>query len=259
MRVLFVGDIVGQPGRRAFHQLGRDLARANRADFVIVNCENAAGGFGVTPEVADELLSQGAHCLTSGNHIWKHRAIYSYIEKEDRLLRPANFPEGTPGHGLGVYTTGAHTFAVVNLLGTISLEPLECPFRTFDRIYEGARHLTALLFVDFHGECTSEKAAFAHYVDGRASVVVGTHTHVQTADERILPKGTAFITDAGMTGPEDSVIGIDKRIILERFLRRMPQRFEVAAGPAMLCGALIELDPKSGRAVSIRRIQERAA
>lgn len=253
-----VGDIVGKPGRRAFRQLGCDLARAHRADFVIVNCENAAGGFGITPEIADELLEQGAGCLTSGNHIWKHRAIYEYLDDEPRLLRPANFPDEAPGRGWGLYRWAGGEVAVINLMGLAGLEPLTCPFRTFDQIYLDARQETPLVVVDFHAESTAEKAALAHHADGRASLVFGTHTHVQTADERLLPGGTGFITDIGMTGPEDSVIGVEKKISIGRFRSRMPARYEVPDGPALLCGLVAELEPATGRATSVRRIQERA-
>lgn len=249
---------MGKPGRRAFQQLGRDLARAYRADFVIVNCENAAAGFGVTPEIAEELFEHGADCLTSGNHIWKHRAIYPYIEGERRLLRPANFPEGAPGTGWGVFSTPAGEIAVINLMGRALMEPLDCPFRAFDQLYQEVRAATPLVVVDFHAEITSEKAALAHYADGRASLVYGTHTHVQTADERVLPGGTGFISDIGMTGPEDSILGVAKELVLERFLTHMPVRFEIAPGPALLCGVLAELDDSTGKAISVTRIQERA-
>jgi 2',3'-cyclic-nucleotide 2'-phosphodiesterase len=259
VRVLVIGDIVGRPGRRAFQQLARDLARAHRADFIIANCENAAGGSGITPEIADELFSQGAHCLTSGNHIWKHRTIYAYIEEERRLLRPANFPEGAPGYGWGVYPWSGGRVAVLNLMGRATMEPLDCPFRAFDELYPEARRETPLVVVDFHAESTSEKVALGHYADGRASLVFGTHTHVQTADERILPGGTGFITDIGMTGPEDSVIGVAKQIVIERFLTRMPARHEVPDTTPLLCGVVAELDPATGRAVSVKRIQERGA
>ncbi len=257
MRVLAIGDIVGKPGRKAFQQLGRDLARAHRADFVVVNCENAAGGFGITPEIADELLSQGADCLTSGNHIWKHRTVYAYIEEERRLLRPANFPAGAPGRGMGIFLWSGGAVAVMNLMGRAGLDSLECPFREFDELYAEARQASEIVLVDFHAESTAEKAAFAHYVDGRASVVWGTHTHVQTADERLLPGGTGFITDLGMTGPEDSVIGVAKEIIIERFLTRLPARYDVPDLPALLCGIIADIDEQTGRARSVKRIQER--
>ena len=259
MRIFVVGDIVGRPGRRAFRQLGRDLARAHRADFILVNCENAAAGFGVTPDIARELLADGAGCLTSGNHIWKHREIYPYLEEEPRLLRPANFPEGAPGNGWGLFPWSGGEIAVINLMGTAGMEPLECPFRTFDDLYREARRETSLVVVDFHAESTSEKAAFAHYVDGRAALVFGTHTHVQTADERVLRGGTGFITDVGMTGPEESVIGVAKEQVIERFVTRMPAKFVVPDGPALLCGLIAELDPGTGKAVRLQRVQERAA
>jgi metallophosphoesterase (TIGR00282 family) len=258
VRVLAVGDVVGRPGRRAWEQLGRSLIRDHRADFVMVNCENAAAGFGVTPEIADELLRQGADCLTSGNHIWRQKEIYGYIDGEPRLLRPANFPEGTPGAGWSIYSSRSEQIAVVNMMGLAGMDHLECPFRRFDEIYEQVRQITPLLVVDFHAESTSEKGAFAHYVDGRASLVFGTHTHVQTADERILPGGTGYLTDLGMTGPEDSVIGIAKEIVIRRFLSRMPVRFEVAESAAVLCGLVAELDPSSGKTLSVKRVQERA-
>ena len=258
MRVLAIGDIVGRPGRQAFQQLARDLGRAHRADFVIANCENAAGGFGITPDIADELFDQGAHCLTSGNHIWKHKTIYQYIDREPRLLRPANYPEGAPGSGMGVYSWSGGRIAVLNIMGLLGMDSLECPFRAFDQLYSEAQRQTPLIVLDMHAEGTSEKVAMGHYADGRASLVFGTHTHVQTADERILPGGTAYISDIGMTGPEDSVIGVKKEIVIERFLSRMPARFEVPDGPALLCGIVSEIDPATGRATSIRRIQERA-
>jgi metallophosphoesterase (TIGR00282 family) len=259
VRILAVGDIVGAPGRRAFQHLVRDLKRAHRADFVIANCENAAAGFGITPELARELLDAGADCLTSGNHIWKHRTIYPYIEDEPRLLRPANYPEGAPGRGWGVYPWSGGQVAVINLMGLAGLEPIDCPFRAFDELYREAREETPLVVVDFHAESTAEKGAMAYYADGRAGLVFGTHTHVQTADERVLPGGTAFISDLGMTGPEDSVIGVAKEIVIERFLTRLPQRFDVPGGPALLCGIVADLDPTTGRATAVRRIQERAA
>jgi metallophosphoesterase (TIGR00282 family) len=258
VRILTVGDVVGRPGRRAFQQLGRDLARAYQADFVIVNCENAAAGFGVTPEIAGELFEQGAHCLTSGNHIWRQKTVYGFIDEEPRLLRPANFPPGTPGQGIGVYPWARGEIAVMNLMGTALMEPLDCPFRIFDELIEDVQERTPLVVLDFHAECTSEKVAMGHYADGRASVVFGTHTHVQTADESILPGGTGYITDIGMTGPEDSVLGISKHLVLERFLSRLPVRFEVAENTPVLCGALFEVDENSGKTLSVKRVRERA-
>jgi hypothetical protein len=259
VRILAVGDIVGKPGRAAWQQLGQSLARVHQADFVIVNCENAAGGFGITPEIADELLGSGADCLTSGNHIWKHRTIVPYIEEEQRLLRPANFPEGAPGRGLGVYNSPRGLVAVINLMGRVGLEALDCPFRAFDQLYEEAREAAQFVIVDFHAEATSEKVAFGHYADGRAGLVFGTHTHVQTADEGILKGGTGYITDLGMTGPEDSVIGVAKEIIIQRFLTHLPARYDVPDHPGRLCGIVAELDDATGRCLGVTRIQERAA
>jgi 2',3'-cyclic-nucleotide 2'-phosphodiesterase len=259
VRILVVGDIVGRPGRRAFEQLGQSLRRAHAADFVIVNCENAAAGFGITPDLAQELFDAGADCLTSGNHIWKQRSIYGYIDQEPRLLRPTNFPVGTPGSGSGVYEWARGQIAVINLMGTAGMGPMDCPFRAFDELWEDLGGVASVVVVDFHAESTSEKAAFAHYVDGRASLVFGTHTHVQTADERVLAGGTGFLTDVGMTGPEESVIGIAKEIVIERFLTRMPVRFEVPDGPALLCGMVAEVDAETGRASRLWRLQERAA
>jgi 2',3'-cyclic-nucleotide 2'-phosphodiesterase len=259
VRILAIGDIVGRPGRRGFNQLCRTLARTHRAEFVIANCENAAGGFGITPDIADELLEHGADCLTSGNHIWKHRVIYDYIEDQPRLLRPANFPEGAPGRGLGVYSCSAGKVAVINLMGIMGMASLDCPFHAFDELYREARRETPVIVVDFHAESTSEKGALAHHADGRASLVFGTHTHVQTADERVLPGGTGFISDLGMSGPEDSVIGIEKKIVIDRFLTRMPARFEVPDTAPLVCGIVAEIDAATGKAIRLQRIQERAA
>lgn len=256
MRILFVGDIVGKPGRNAFRALVPELRRRHRIDFIIANCENSAAGFGVTPETARELLEAGADCLTSGNHIWKRREILPYIDQEPRLLRPANYPDGAPGRGVGMYVVADREVAVVNLLGRAQMEPVDCPFRAFDQIHAGLRERTSLVVIDFHAETTSEKVAFGWYVDGRASAVIGTHTHVATADETVLPAGTGFLCDVGMTGPTEGVIGVERAAVIRRFLTQMPVKFEVAAGPVALSGALIEIDEKSGRALSLERIRE---
>jgi 2',3'-cyclic-nucleotide 2'-phosphodiesterase len=255
MRFLFVGDLVGVPGRQIFQRLVPELRREFRADFVIANCENVAGGFGATPELCRELWDAGADCLTSGNHIWKKREIYSYIDQESRLLRPANFPEGTPGRGYSYFVVRDREVVIVNLMGRAFMEPLCCPFRQFDRIYDEVAGRTPVIFVDFHAETTSEKTAFGWYADGRASAVVGTHTHVQTADERILKQGTAYLTDAGMTGPTEGILGVAREPVIERFLTQMPVRFEVAAGPSRLMGVVVEVDATTGRARSIERLQ----
>lgn len=257
MIVLAVGDVVGGPGRRAVEQLLPGLVRRHSVDFVVVNGENSAGGAGITPETAQGLLNAGAHCITTGNHVWKHRAIYSYIDDEPRLLRPANYPQGTPGRGLGVYRMGEFCVAVLNLQGLAGLEPLDCPLRTADALLSEADQAADVVLVDFHAESTAEKAALAHYLDGRVSLIWGTHTHVQTADERLLAGGTGFITDIGMTGPEDSVIGVAKEKVIEKMLHRMPVRFDVPEGPVELRGLLAEIDPVSGRAVALHRIHEK--
>jgi metallophosphoesterase (TIGR00282 family) len=258
VRILFVGDVVGRPGRAAVRELLPGLKRRLGIHFTIVNCENAAAGFGVTPEICEELFEAGADCLTGGNHSWKKREIYSYIDRCERLLRPANYPEGAPGRGWHVYQAGPHRIAVVNLLGLTHLAPLDCPFRAFDTIQARAAEETPLLVVDFHAEATSEKQALGWYADGRATAVIGTHTHVQTADERLLPGGTGYLTDVGMTGPVDGVLGVAREAVLEQFLTRMPVRFEVASGPAMLMAVMIEADPDTGRAISLARVQEPA-
>jgi len=255
LRFLFVGDLVGQPGRQVFQRLVRGLKRELRIDFVIANCENVAGGFGTTPELCRELWDAGADCLTSGNHIWKKREIYSYIDQESRLLRPANYPDGAPGRGYSYFVVRDREVVVVNLMGRAFMEPLDCPFRLFDRIYEEVAVRTPIIFVDFHAETTSEKMAFGWYADGRASAVIGTHTHVQTADERILKRGTAYLTDAGMTGPTEGILGVAREAVIERFKSQMPARFEVAAGPTRLMGVVVEIDDTTGRARSIERIQ----
>ncbi|MGQ9698861.1 MAG: TIGR00282 family metallophosphoesterase, partial [Armatimonadota bacterium] len=203
---------------------------------------------------ANELLSAGIDCLTSGNHVFAKREILPILGNEPRILRPANYPDGAPGSGLGFFRAGDHEVAVINLVGRTFMEPLDCPFRTADLLVAQASERTPFILVDFHAEATSEKIAFGWYMAGRVSAVIGTHTHVQTSDERILPPGTAYITDAGMTGPRDSVLGVRTDLIIRRYLSSLPVRFEVADGPVVLCGVCIELNPDSGRAVSIQRL-----
>jgi hypothetical protein len=257
LRLLFIGDVVGKPGREALRARLPGLVRQHAVDFTIANGENAAGGLGITPAVADELLSAGVNCLTTGNHVWKHREFAGYAATQPRVLRPANYPPGAPGRGAEVYTT-PHSGAVgvLSVVGRVFMEPLDCPFRAADREIEGLRGRTRVLVADIHAEATSEKVALGWYVDGRVSAVIGTHTHVQTADERILPKGTAYITDAGMTGPRDSVIGIRRDPVIQRFLSGMPTRFEVATGPVALSGVVVSVDDETGRARSIERFVE---
>ena len=243
MNIFFIGDIVGAPGRRAVEELLPRVVDHYFIDLVVANGENASGGLGITPQVADQLLSQGIDLLTSGNHIWKHKEILPYLEETDRLLRPANYPPETPGRGFAIVETAAgERAAVLNLEGRVFMSPLECPFRTAEQVLASLPKEVKVILVDMHAEATSEKQAMGWFLDGRVSAVVGTHTHVQTADERVLPGGTGYISDAGMTGPVDSVIGMKKEIILERFLSQRPQPFKVAAQNIQLQGVVLKID-----------------
>ena len=255
LTVICVGDVFGEPGRRAVQMLLPKLKKQHEADLAVVNVENSASGFGVTPLIARTFLEQGVDVMTSGNHIWDKKEIIEYIGKENLLLRPANYPPGTPGAGSIVIKAGPHKVAVLNLMGRVFLPQLDCPFRKADEELERLRAETAIIVVDMHAEATSESQAMGWHLDGRVSVVVGTHRHVQTADERLLPKGTAYITDLGLTGPTDSVIGVEPELALARFLSGMPNRFEPAKGPAMLQGAVIRIDPETGRGLSIERLR----
>lgn len=253
-----VGDVVGKPGRLALLEQLPRLVSEYGVDFVIVNGENAAAGNGITPDIAIHFLQSGVHVITLGNHTWGRREIYSYLDEEARILRPANYPPGAPGQGYGVYTCPAGTVGVVSLQGRVFMDDLDDPFRAADVILEQLHQKTAIVVVDFHAEATSEKQAFGWYLDGRASAVIGTHTHVQTADERILPGGTAYLTDVGMTGPLDSVIGMRTDVTLGRFLSQLPARFEVAEGPARLSAVLLTIEPTTGKATAIQRLQSPA-
>ena len=250
-----VGDIFGEPGRTALARLLPRLRQEHAIDCCVVNVENAAAGFGVTPAIARQFLAEGADVLTSGNHIWDKREIVEYIARENLLLRPANYPVGTPGVGHISVKCGPHKVAVLNLMGRVFMLPIDCPFRKADEIVPELRRETPIVLVDMHAEATSESQAMGWYLDGRVSAVIGTHRHVQTADERVLPGGTAYITDVGMTGPTEGVIGVDRDVILQRFLQQMPARFEPAKGPAALHGAVVSVDPDSGRALDIRRLR----
>lgn len=254
MNILMVGDVYGESGRAAVAKLLPKLRREHAIDFCVVNVENAAGGFGVTAPIARQILESGADVMTSGNHIWDKKEIVAYIVKENLLLRPANFPAGTPGAGHVTIKCGPHRIAVVNLMGRVFMLPIDCPFRKADELVPELRKETPIVLVDMHCEATSESLAMGWYLAGRVSAVVGTHRHVQTADERILPGGTAYITDLGLTGPTDGVIGVDRDQIIQRFLQQMPIRFETAKGPAALHGVVIVVDPDTGRASSIRRL-----
>jgi len=257
IRILFIGDVFGQPGRRAARELVPGLVAEFTPDLILANGENAAAGFGITPPLVDELLDLGIAVLTSGNHIWDKRDILPYLAEhaDGRLLRPANYPGDSPGQGLYVGRTRAGLdFAVLNLQGRVFMPAIDCPFRTADALLEKIPPQVRIRILDFHAEATSEKQAMGWYLDGRVTAVLGTHTHVPTADETVRPGATAYITDTGMTGPYDSVIGIEKGMIIERFLKATPARFEVAKGDVRLCGVLIEADAETGHATAIRRI-----
>ena len=256
MRILFVGDIVGKPGRQAIAALLARTISAERIDFTIANGENAAGGMGITPAIAMELMDQGVDVLTSGNHIWAKKEIFPFLDEEDRLLRPANYPDRVPGKGMGVFQfSNKHKVGVLNLEGRVFMKNLDCPFRVADKMVELLKKETSIVIVDFHAEATSEKKAMGWFLDGRVSAVLGTHTHVQTSDERISNEGTGYITDAGMTGPLASVIGIRKQIALERFLTQIPWKFDVATEEVELQGVIVEVDPETGKSKDIKRIR----
>ena len=256
LRLLFVADVVGRPGRSAVSVLLPPLIEERSADVCILNADNAAGGAGLTRKIAHAFFDRGVDVLTSGNHIWDNRDVLQFIDKEPRLLRPANYPPGTPGRGCGVFeTSGGTNFMVVNLMGRVFMKSLDCPFRAVDEILDSDPDLPALRILDFHAEATSEKIAMGWYADGRMSAVIGTHTHVVTADERVLPNGTAYITDVGMTGPHESVIGVTREAAIARMISQRRVRFEPAVGDVRLSGLYVECDRESGRAVYLERIQ----
>jgi metallophosphoesterase (TIGR00282 family) len=258
MRILYLGDIFGRATRQLIRQELRGIRAAENVDFVVGNGENASGGRGIDPNGVDELLDAGIDVLTTGNHIWRHRSIEPVLEDEPRLIRPANFPENNPGRGWTAATARDGTrVGVVNLIGRVFMGDFDCPFRAADRALEGLREQADVVVVDMHAETTSEKAAMGWYLDGRVSLVVGSHTHVQTADEKILPKGTGFLTDAGMCGPIRSVIGMRREDVIERFLSQRPARFEVANGPVLLQGVFVDVDTATGTAHAIRRLQKK--
>ncbi len=253
MKLLFVGDVIGRPGRRIVQHRLQDLVSAEEAELVILNCENSAAGFGVTPDIAESFLDLGVDVLTSGNHIWDKKQIFDYFAQQPRLLRPANYPEA-PGTGVYVGCTGRGTpYAVLNLQGRTYMPATHCPFRMADEILESIEDDVKVRFVDFHAEATSEKQAMGWHLDGKVSAIVGTHTHVPTADSWVLPQGTAYQTDVGMTGPIHSVIGMDVRGSVGRFLNARPARFEPASGPVRMNAVLIDVDERTGKARSIER------
>ena len=255
MRILMVGDVVGKPGRYFFMEQTLELKQAKKIDAVIVNGENAAHGKGLTPAIFEELLRGGADVVTSGNHIWDNPKVLEIIDAEPFLLRPANYPEGTPGNGFCILPVGKKKIGVINLAGrTFMNPPLDDPFRLAEKIIATIRRQCDMIFVDFHAEATSEKLALGYHVDGQVTAVVGTHTHIQTADARILPKGTAYITDLGMVGAENSVLGIEIEPVIKKFLTGRPSRFEVAAGSCIYCALLIEVDDKTNKVSRVERI-----
>jgi hypothetical protein len=256
MKILFIGDIMGEPGRRALGRAVPRLIAQRQIDVVVGNGENAAGGFGITPELAEELFDAGLSAITTGNHAWDKKEVLDYFPREPRLLRPANYPAGVPGNGsVVIETAGGERLAILQLMGRAYMPTLDCPFQVGKREVARLKRETPAVIVDMHAEATSEKMAMGHYLDGEVAAVVGTHTHVQTADDQILPKGTAYLTDIGMTGPLHSVIGVRKELAIEKFLTGMPRRFEVASGPSVFCAALIEVDARLGKAISIERIR----
>lgn len=261
MRILFIGDIFGRPGRTIVRDHVRELLSQHNIDLTVANGENAAGGFGITPQIAEELFDLGVEVITTGNHVWDKRELIEYLNaglsKPDtmarRILRPANFPAGSPGTGVYEGTTrGGVPYAVMNLQGRVFMGNIDDPFRVADELL--ARITSKVILLDMHAEATSEKVALGWYLDGRVTAVIGTHTHIPTADERVLPKGTAYQTDVGMTGPWNGVIGIQKELIIGRFLNNMPTRFEAASGDTRLCAVVIDCDAQTGRASAIQRV-----
>jgi 2',3'-cyclic-nucleotide 2'-phosphodiesterase len=254
LKALVIGDIMGQSGMRALFVGLPGLIRKVRADIVIVNAENAASGFGLLPELVDQIFRLGAHVITSGNHIWQKRDIYPVLESNANVLRPANYPQGAPGKGFTVVNIEGRKWGVLNLQGRYELSPINCPFKTAQDIVKKLRHESNHIVIDFHAESAQEKEALAWMLDGEVACVAGTHTHVQTGDERILPKGTGYITDVGMTGPRDSVIGMKTEICIQRSLSQMPIKMEVAEGEAEIRGALFWIDENTGRCLKVERI-----
>ncbi len=255
VRILFIGDIVGRPGRTAISRELHRLVDRHAVDLVIANGENSAGGFGITPDTASDLYRNGIHLLTSGNHIWDKKDNNGFLDREERLLRPLNYPPGAPGRGSTVIETpGGIPVGVLNLEGRVYMKNLDCPFRCADAEILKLREKTSIILVDFHAETTSEKSSMGWYLDGRVSVMVGTHTHVQTADERILPQGTAYITDVGMTGSFDSVIGVDKEQAIQRFLTQQSIKFDLPKKDLRINAVVIGVEVNTGKAVSIERV-----
>jgi metallophosphoesterase (TIGR00282 family) len=259
LRALMLGDVVGQPGCRALFVGLSDLVKKTAADLVVVNGENAADGFGMTPEIAERFHKSGVHVITSGNHIWQKREILPTLQTDDRLLRPENYPHGVPGKGYCLLTVRDVPVLIINLEGRVDLSPLRCPFSVGKSLVKQFRSKTRVILVDFHAESVEEKEALAIHLDGEVSAVIGTHTHVQTADERILPRGTGYISDIGMTGPAGSVIGMKTETAIARCLSQMPLKMEVQNSPAEIMGVFLEIDASTGKTVRIERVREKSA
>jgi 2',3'-cyclic-nucleotide 2'-phosphodiesterase len=256
MRILFIGDIVGKPGRQAVEGILQKIISDYRIEFTIANGENAAGGMGITPAIASDILDLGVDVLTSGNHIWAKKEIIPFLDEESRILRPANYPAQVPGRGAGVYSlSNGNKIGILNLEGRVFMKNLDCPFRVGEKEIGTLRQHTNSIIVDFHAEATSEKMAMGWFLNGKVSAILGTHTHVQTSDEKILHEGTAYITDVGMTGPLASVIGIRKQVALERLLTQIPWKFDVATEEIELQGVVLEIDSNTGKSKNIERIR----
>ena len=254
MRIMLVGDVVGRAGRRAFRAFTPKLRRDRAIDVVIVNGENSAGGKGFTRKALDELYAGGADVVTSGNHVWDKKDVFAFVDEEPFLVRPANYPEGAPGKGYCIFPFKAVNIAVLNLSGRSFMPALDCPFQKADDILAEIEGMADVVVLDFHAETTSEKLAMGHYLDGRAAIVVGTHTHVQTADEQILPGGTAYITDLGMVGASDSILGVRKDLVIQKFRTGMPVRFEMAEGAAEYAAVIVDIERDGGRTAAIERV-----
>jgi len=256
LKVLFIGDIFGNPGRKAVKEVLSGLKKDLQFDYCIANAENSAGGKGITYVVAQEIYKMGVDVITLGNHVWAKSEVLNFIDTDPRIVRPANLPEGLPGKGATVYSNGESKIGVLNLMGRVYMDNVDCPFRVADRELAYLKNITKVIVVDMHAEATSEKCALAWYLDGKVSCVLGTHTHVQTADERILPCGTAYISDVGMTGPYEGIIGVERKVIIEKFLTNMPARFDVAKGITQFNAVFLEIDEFTGKALKIERVAQ---
>ncbi len=257
MRILFIGDVVGNPGRKVLREIIPKIKAEKKHDFCIANAENAAGGSGLTYSTVKEIFLSGVDVITTGNHVWSKREVLNFIESEQSVLRPANYPPELPGKGSVIMQAGRNggiQIGILNVMGRVYMDSIDCPFRTALKETEYLRSFTNIIIVDMHAEATSEKNALAWYLDGKVSCVIGTHTHIQTADERILPMGTGYITDAGMTGPHDGILGVDKDIILDKFLKHMPVKFEVAKGRTQFNGLLVDINESTGRTTRLERL-----